>query len=303
MKRILAVSGSLALGLVAGLAAADTAPESPPPRPVVVPAPQETVSVPMPPERIVWDRTPLGVMLPVGQERQVTFPAPVEVGMPAGLADVVRTQVVAGTVYWLAKKDFTPQRIQVRDTATGQIYLVDLSARASASTAPVIIALAPTDPTSAAFGLAGGSVGAAAGAAGRVAESAPPAPPRIPTYDYAALTRFAAQSLYAPRRLTPALPGVFRTPVDERALDLVRGESIQATPLIAWRSGNLHITAVRLRNRGASSVILDPRALRGLWLAATFQHARLLPHGDEADTSAVYLISAKPFEQAVQGIY
>ena len=31
--------------------------------------------------------------------------------------------------------------------------------------------------------------------------------------------------------------------------------------------------------------------------------ARLLPRGDEADTTAVYLISAKPFEHAVQGIY
>ena len=177
---------------------------------------------------------------------------------------------------------------------------MDLSARASASPAPVIIALAPTDPTSAAFGLTGGPAGPAASPA---AESAPPAPPRIPTYDYATLTRFASQSLYAPRRLTPALPGVFRTPVDERQVNLVRGESIQATPLIAWRSGNLHVTAVRLRNRGASSVILDPRSLRGLWLAATFQHARLLPSGDEADTTAVYLISAKPFEHAVQGIY
>lgn len=299
MKRVLAFAGSLALGL-AGPAAADPAPDSPAPRPVVVSAPQATMPVPMPPERIVWDRTPLGIMLPVGQERQVTFPAPVEVGMPAGLADVVRTQVVAGTIYWLAKKDFTPQRIQVRDTATGQIYLVDLSARASASPAPVIIALAPTDPTSAAFGLAGGS---ASPAMGSVVESAPPSPPKIPAYDYATLTRFASQSLYAPRRLAPALPGVFRTPVDERPVNLVRGESIQATPLIAWRSGKLHVTAVRLRNQGASSVILDPRSLRGLWLAATFQHARLLPRGDEADTTAVYLISAKPFEHAVQGIY
>ena len=109
MKRVLAFAGSLALGL-AGPAAGDPAPDTPVPRPVVV-TPQETVPVPMPPERIVWDRTPLGIMLPIGQERQVTFPAPVEVGMPAGLADVVRTQVVAGTVYWLAKKDFTPQRI------------------------------------------------------------------------------------------------------------------------------------------------------------------------------------------------
>ena len=302
--RRLAVAGSLALGLISGQVTAETVPDSAAPRPVVLAAPQqETVPVPMPPERIIWDRTPMGIMLPVGQERQVTFPAPVEVGMPAGLADMVRTQVVAGTVYWLAKKDFTPQRIQVRDAATGQIYLVDLSARPSASTAPIIIAHAPADPTSTAFGLVPG----AAGAAGATGAAAIPdraiAAPKIPTYDYATLTRFAAQSLYAPRRLSPSMPGVFRAPVDERPVNLVRGEAIQATPLIAWRSGNLYVTAVRLRNQGYSSVILDPRDLRGLWLAAAFQHARLLPKGDEADTTAVYLISAKPFEHALQGIY
>ena len=122
MKRALAFAFCVAL--VAGQAAAESAPEAAA-RPVVIPAPQ--------------DRTPLGIALPIGQERQVTFPAPVEVGMPAGLADTVRTQVVAGTVYWVAKSEFTPQRIQVRDTATGQIYLVDLSARSSASSAPVIV--------------------------------------------------------------------------------------------------------------------------------------------------------------------
>jgi hypothetical protein len=42
--------------------------------------------------------------------------------------------------------------------------------------------------------------------------------------------------------------------------------------------------------------ILDPRDLRGAWLTATFQHHRLLPKGDEADTTAVYLISARPFD-------
>jgi hypothetical protein len=38
-------------------------------------------------------------------------------------------------------------------------------------------------------------------------------------------------------------------------------------------------------------------------VAATFQHARLFPKGDEADTTAVYLISAKPFEHALRGVY
>jgi len=41
--------------------------------------------------------------------------------------------------------------------------------------------------------------------------------------------------------------------------------------------------------------VLDPRQLRGNWLAATFQHARLLPVGGVADSTAVYLISALPF--------
>jgi hypothetical protein len=59
-------------------------------------------------------------------------------------------------------------------------------------------------------------------------------------------------------------------------------------------------TAVRLRNRTYKPVILDPRtALRGEWLAATFQYARLLPAGHEADTTAVYLISARPFADAL----
>jgi len=293
MKRALAFAFCVAL--VAGQAAAESAPEGAA-RPVVIPAPQDTTPIPMPPERIIWDRTPLGIALPIGQERQVTFPAPVEVGMPAGLADTVRTQVVAGTVYWVAKREFTPQRIQVRDTATGQIYLVDLSARSSASTAPVIVTQA------AAPAQADGGAGGMASAAGTVAAGAIAAP-KMPTYDYGALTRFASQSLYAPRRLAPTLPGVFQAPVDGRPIDLVRGESIQATPLIAWRSGNLHITAVRLRNMGMSPVIMDPRSLRGLWVAATFQHARLFPKGDEADTTAVYLISAKPFEHALRGVY
>ncbi len=282
MKRALAAAGSLALCLSASPAIA-----APPNQQGMTNA--DTTTLPMPPERVVWDRTPLGITLPVNQERQVTFPAPVEVGMPAGLTDVIRTQVVGSTVYWLARKDFSPQRIQVRETATGQVYLVDLSARASASAAPMIISQA--------------SASAIPATASDAASGDAPKHEATPAYDYAALTRFAAQSLYAPRRLVPSLPGIYRTPVDERPIDLVRGEAILANPLIAWRSGNLHITAVRLRNQGHSAVILDPRRLRGLWVAATFQHARLLPGGNEADTTVVYLISSKPFEDALRGIY
>ena len=77
---------------------------------------------------------------------------------------------------------------------------------------------------------------------------------------------------------------------------LVRGGAIEAVPLVAWRAEGLYVTAVKLSNRTDQPQTLDPRDLRGAWLTASFQHHRLLPHGDEADTTAVYLISARPFE-------
>ncbi len=68
---------------------------------------------------------------------------------------------------------------------------------------------------------------------------------------------------------------------------------------MAWRAGDLYLTAVKLTNQAEQAVTLDPRALRGKWLTAAFQHNRLFPHGDEADTTVVYLISARPFETAL----
>ena len=73
------------------------------------------------------------------------------------------------------------------------------------------------------------------------------------------------------------------------------GDAVEATPLMAWRAGTLYLTAVKLRNRSNTAQVLDPRLLRGNWLTATLQHARLLPAGNVADSTAVYLISAQPF--------
>ena len=87
-----------------------------------------------------------------------------------------------------------------------------------------------------------------------------------------------------------------RVSVTRDPVDLLRGGTIEATPLVAWRAGGLYVTAVKLTNRTEQPQTLDPRDLRGTWLTATFQHHRLLPKGDEADTTAVYLISARPFD-------
>jgi integrating conjugative element protein (TIGR03749 family) len=124
-------------------------------------------------------------------------------------------------------------------------------------------------------------------------------PTGLREYGYVSLTRFTAQQLYAPSRLLVDLPGVVRVPVKRDPVALVRGDTIEALPLVAWRAGDLFVTAVKLTNHTDQPQILDPRTLRGAWLTATFQHNRLLGAGDEADRTVVYLISARAFASSL----
>jgi integrating conjugative element protein (TIGR03749 family) len=236
-------------------------------------------------ERIEWRKVPVKLTVQVGTERRIEFPADVQVGLPAALSGLVRVQSVAGVVYLLAQEPFEAQRVQVREIDSGAVYLLNLAAREKGYVHPVeILNPALHAPSSE-------SDGATAGVA---------SPARPITHDYAALTRFAAQQLYAPERLLSGLPGVHRTPVPRKPVPLVRGGAIEAIPAAAWRADSgLYVTAVKLVNRSPRVVLTDPRDLRGRWLTATFQHARLAPVGDEADTTCLYLLSARPFQDSL----
>jgi hypothetical protein len=67
-------------------------------------------------------------------------------------------------------------------------------------------------------------------------------------------------------------------------------------PLGAWKSGSLYVTAVRVTNRSRFPTELSLEQLRGQWIAATAQHVRIGPAGSDTDTTAIYLISNRPFE-------
>ena len=233
---------------------------------------------------IVWDKTPIGLTLTVGQERLVQFPGPITVGVPGGLAQLMRVQTVDDTVYLLAQQPFEATRVIARERDGGRTYVLDVSASTDGGQNP------PVRITQAAEANAPDS------AAGDANELHGVAALRI---GYVTLTRFAAQQLYAPARLLEDLPGVMRVPIKPDPVALLRGDTVTATPLIAWRADNLYVTAVKLTNRLAVPLVLDPRALRGGWLAATFQHTRLAKHADESDTTVVYLISSLPFAAAL----
>ena len=226
------------------------------------------------PRRIQWRDMPIPVVLTVGEERLVKFPAAVTVGVPGSVQALLRTQTVNGTVYLLAHASFAETRILVRELDSGQTYLLDLRATHEVEETDTLI----IEPRNGADRLA-----RVQGSSGQR------------THSYVSLTRFSAQQLFAPLRLVSTLPGVARIPVQSQSTFLVPGNTIEAIPLMAWRSGSLYVTAVKLRNRSAKPQVLDPRRLRGHWLTATFQHARLLPAGSAADSTAVYLISAQPF--------
>lgn len=231
------------------------------------------------PERVTWEKKPIALTLQVGAERIVHFPKPgaVKVGVPETLDEtLLRTQILDNTVYWLAKEPFEGERIQVMNSVTGEIYLFDVSAKPQGDVTPIEI----------------------------ISGQRPQSPLKGETnkgkFDYVALTRFAAQQMYAPKRIVKDQPGFIKLPVPTQTqIPLVRGGKIEALPLISWRTDGGIVTVVRLKNLTTEAVVLDPRQLRGEWLAATFQHARLLPKGQEADTTCVYLISAKSFEKAM----
>ncbi len=241
-------------------------------------------------ERLLWDKHPLQLSLPIGKERLVSFPHGVRVGIPNSIADKLKTQSLNDTVYWTAHEAFTSTRVQIQSTDGSQLYLIDLSASQNADTSDVQILL-PTSPAT-----TDPAITSATSATPRSKRQHP----TNSSLDYITLTRFAAQQLYAPARLLTTPHHVQRSRVQQSPVQhLLRGFNVDATPIAAWRKGRLFVTAVRLQNQTQQPIILDPLQLRGRWHAATFQHGVLKAHGNTEDTTAVYLISDQPFKQAL----
>jgi integrating conjugative element protein (TIGR03749 family) len=241
------------------------------------------------PERVVWNKAPIAIPLVVGEERLVHFPDSVSIGLPQSLTPLLRSQSINGTLYLLARQPFEPTRVMVRSETDSPIYVLDISAApggvdsGSLPDVQVLLQASQKPPQ---------DLSEDAGADQSISDK------QSQLLGYAALTRYAAQQLYAPTRLIPRQPGVVAIPVNPEPVDLVLGGKIEAVPVAAWKAGLRYVTAVKLINRTQSPIVLDPRELRGSWLAATFQHNRLLPAGSEADTTAVYLVSDRRFDAA-----
>ncbi|HDX9112714.1 TIGR03749 family integrating conjugative element protein [Enterobacter cloacae] len=252
-------------------------------------------------EFMKWERIPLQIPLQVGLERVVFVDKNVRVGFPPALNGKLRVQSTGGAVYLKADSAFPQTRVQLQDVESGEVILLDVTAGEKGPSEPVrlvysgevntVSSTADTRRQAENSNIQPGSDDGTQAKRKKVQYSAP-----VPVL----LTRYAAQSLYAPLRTVEAVPGI--RPVNphlpKRLTTLYPSEAITATPLAAWGVANRAVVAVRLQNTASRRIVLDPRALQGQFVAATFQHRWLGPVGTPEDTTTAYIVTGTRPESA-----
>ncbi len=225
----------------------------------------------------VWSRDPINIVLPVAKEKMVTFPNAVMVGADQDFLNNVSVTNTNGTLYLTAKNSFVVRRVQVKDTVTNSLVLLNISAGTQGNTQPVTI----TYPNQA---IAQQSI------ANSGAEN------------YVALTRYAAQMLFAPIRLLPTDPTISQSPMQAHHTEpLLLDNSAIAEPLQSWQKDNVIVTAVNVRNQLTTPLTITPALLCGTWQAITFLPTNhLASRGEPGDSAVVFLVANTAFGQIMQ---
>ena len=235
-----------------------------------------------------WERLPLAAPLVVGQERVIFIDRNVRVGVPDSAAAHLRVQSAGGAIYLRASEPLPPTRLQLQDVESGALILLDIAAEPAQDGQPPLEPVRIVDAQQSPATRYGGEAASATEAAEpdrQVRKRETPVP--------VVLTRYAAQNLYAPLRTVEPVAGIGRVNLRrDLPLDtLLPTLPVQARALAAWRLEDQWVTAVRLTNTAARWLDLDPRALQGNFVAATFQHPNLGPAGHASDTTVVYLVT------------
>ncbi len=234
----------------------------------------------------LWTGNPIALELSTEIERSVTVAnaESISVGIPAILNHRLDLQIIGNQFWMTPAEEFEPTRIVVMARPQGRL-IFEISASADFRANP---------PVTVHFS------GPESDATNVQNEQA---------HGFATLTRWAAQQLYAPKRLLKPLSGVVGIPIRTEAVDLFRcanrtptlcAGSVVSAPIASWRSSRHFITAVQIANNLDQSVVLDPREILGAWRTASFLHAKLGPKGAPQDNTVVLLISDFPFYESLR---
>lgn len=246
----------------------------------------------------VWHHVPIDIELPVGRERILHFPHATDLGIPPTLLSKLSIQKNNGWYYITAKEAFEPTNVEAKDTVTGDIIFMHVSASPHGSDTGIVI----EDPQ-------------------KTTEN-PSA--KHHTDDvlsgemaYVILTRFAEANLYGERRLLQNPYGIQlvtsfvndkgQVPQDKWFYSLFLDSSTVDIPWAEWQGGDVYVTAVLVRNQ--LSVPLNLRQnltvlcgrLQDSWQSVTFFPTWILGRsGQSDDTTTAFLVSKVPFDEAIQ---
>lgn len=226
-----------------------------------------------PVEHVVWDKTPIRIILPLNQERLIRFPLAVSI-VDSELENNVGVMKIQDALYFNAHEAFTNKRLIVQLMPYGEAIVLTLSAKEDANDiTPIEVVMAEND------------------------EADKPAVAKSADINAVTLTRFGIQSLYSPERLLVTPPAITRTPMQtHRHITLVYGANITANPLISWHADDLYVTAIELKNELKKTITIDPRQLLGNWQTATFYPTNTLVR---QGITTVFLTSNRPFGEAL----
>lgn len=244
-------------------------------------------------ELVKWERIPLPVALHIGQERIVFVNRNVRVGFPPELKGKLRVQSTGGAVYLQSGEQFARTRLVLQDVENGEMILLDISAEEGKSVLEPVSLVYQGEVSSS---MGSSDVAVIDNKTTTTGERQPTSKSKekISTTPLpVALTRYAAQSLYAPSRTIEPLPGVHSVSLalPDRVTSLLPSESVEVKPLAAWGLQGYSVVALTLRNQRTEKVVLDPRRLQGDFYSATFQHRWLGASGTPEDTTTVYLVT------------
>lgn len=244
-------------------------------------------------ELVKWERIPLPVSLHVGQERIVFVNRNVRVGFPPELKGKLRVQNTGGAVYLQPGAQFARTRLVLQDVENGEMILLDISSEEGKNVLEPVSLVYQGEVSSSMGDNDVAATGSKTPTTGERQPTSKAKEKKSTTPLPVALTRYAAQSLYAPSRTIEPLPGVhpLSLALPDKLTSLLPSESVEIKPLAAWGLQGYSVVALTLRNQRAEKVVLDPRRLQGNFYSATFQHRWLGASGTPEDTTTVYLVT------------
>ena len=245
-------------------------------------------------KRMIYMGDPLKITLGVGEERRLTFPDTklVWADVKDKLKPKLDVQIVGKNLYFKAKDQFKSTRIIVGEDGGSKVYLLDILATNKKVGNQRLVVVEGEDR----FSIADKDK--------KVIPDTVIAPLKrksSPGAGFKTMLQYAVREVYAPERLRAKTEGMHREFINKRSTyHLYRGDQVTTQPVAAWRSGGLHVSAIKVVNKTHQYVELDPRLLRGKWKVAIFYQNQLSPNGSPKDTSTLFLISDSPYVDAIR---